>query len=298
MTGRDSDNLSFCLLARYFGVPRVLARMLNPQYEVPYRLVGATKIHSEADILVSSFLTSIEYPEVGALMPLGRGELVITELADPGGLRRGGAGHRRPSSAAPSSPATASSSASRRKRTSGSRTGRPSSPPGRASSWPPTSRSWARSSAASPRWKAGRASPVQSRGRGARCAAWASWPASPRTTWPRWPPPRRWRHRKKGEVLYRRGDKGDRLYVLRAGGVDVESRDGRKTMLKPPAFFGERSALTGHPRSRTITVVEDAQLLSVDGAAVRAAGPAQPLRGRRGGEAPRGAARAVVPRSP
>ena len=68
MTGRDADNLAFCLLARYYGVPRVLARMLNPQYQVPYRLVGATKIHSEADILVESFLTSIEYPEIGAVM--------------------------------------------------------------------------------------------------------------------------------------------------------------------------------------------------------------------------------------
>jgi trk system potassium uptake protein TrkA len=62
MTGRDSDNLSFCLLARYFGVPRILARMLDPKYEMPYRLVGATKIHSAAEVLVNSFLTSIEYP--------------------------------------------------------------------------------------------------------------------------------------------------------------------------------------------------------------------------------------------
>jgi CRP-like cAMP-binding protein len=76
-------------------------------------------------------------------------------------------------------------------------------------------------------------------------------------------------HRKKGDVLYRRGDKGDRLYVLRSGALDVELRDGRKSALKPPAFFGERTALTGHPRSRTVTVVEDAELLCVDGAAVR-----------------------------
>ena len=83
MTGTDEANLAFCLLARYFGVPRVLARMLNPQYEVPYRLVGATKIHSEADILVGSFLTSIEYPEIGALMPVGKAELVVFELRLP-----------------------------------------------------------------------------------------------------------------------------------------------------------------------------------------------------------------------
>ena len=81
MTGRDPDNLAFCLLARYYGVPRVLARMLNPQYEVPYRLVGATKIHSEADILVESFLTSIESPEIGALMPVGKGDIVVFDVS-------------------------------------------------------------------------------------------------------------------------------------------------------------------------------------------------------------------------
>ena len=89
MTGRDPDNLAFCLLARYYGVPRVLARMLNPQYQVPYRLVGATKIHSEADILVESFLTSIDSPEVGALMPVGKGDIVVFDVAAP---HLGGAG--------------------------------------------------------------------------------------------------------------------------------------------------------------------------------------------------------------
>ena len=81
MTGRDADNLAFCLLARYYGVPRVLARMLNPQYEVPYKLVGATKIHSEADILVESFLTSIESPEIGSLMPVGKGDIVVFDVS-------------------------------------------------------------------------------------------------------------------------------------------------------------------------------------------------------------------------
>src|SRR5688572_19514286 len=85
MTGRDEANLAFCLLARYLGVPRVLARMLSPQYEVPYRLVGATKVHSEADILVNSFLTSIEYPQIGALMQIGKGDLVAFEVRIPPG---------------------------------------------------------------------------------------------------------------------------------------------------------------------------------------------------------------------
>ena len=85
MMGRDADNLAFCLLARYYGVSRVLARMLNPQYEVPYRLVGATKIHSEADILVSSFLTSIEFPAIGSLMQVGRADILVFDVRIPAG---------------------------------------------------------------------------------------------------------------------------------------------------------------------------------------------------------------------
>jgi trk system potassium uptake protein TrkA len=85
MTGRDSDNLAFCLLARHCGVGRVLARMLNPRYEVPYKLVGATKIHSEANILVDSFMTSIDYPEIGGLMQVGRGDLVAFDVPIPMG---------------------------------------------------------------------------------------------------------------------------------------------------------------------------------------------------------------------
>ena len=85
MTGRDADNLSFCLLARYCGVPRVLARMLNPRYEVPYKLVGATKVHSEADIIVDSFLTSIDFPEIGGLMQVGKGDVVAFDVPIPEG---------------------------------------------------------------------------------------------------------------------------------------------------------------------------------------------------------------------
>ena len=132
MTGRDADNLAFCLLSRYYGVPRVLARMLNPQYEVPYRLVGATKVHSEADIIVSSFLTSIEYPEVGALMPLARGELVIAELRIPEGSRVAGQEHRDHRPHARTSRATASSSGSRRRPTCRWRTADDRAGPGTA----------------------------------------------------------------------------------------------------------------------------------------------------------------------
>src|SRR5260221_7671971 len=36
MTGPDSDNLSFCLLAPHHGVPPVPARQLKPQDQIPH----------------------------------------------------------------------------------------------------------------------------------------------------------------------------------------------------------------------------------------------------------------------
>jgi trk system potassium uptake protein TrkA len=59
--------------------------MLNPQYEIPYRLVGATRVHSEADILVNSFLVSLEFPEISAFMSIGKGDLAVFEVAIPVG---------------------------------------------------------------------------------------------------------------------------------------------------------------------------------------------------------------------
>lgn len=267
MTGRDSDNLSFCLLARYFGVPRVLARMLNPQYEVPYRLVGATKVHSEADILVGSFLTSIQYPEVGALMPLGKGELVILELRIPEGSRVSGQeiaaivrradfpGHcvfigvetdEGVAVADGRTVVTAGTTlilAAQRKELAEvvrCLTG-VDSPEGQH----------VQAAAVDALRSVGFLSglPADDLAALAVGAVLDS--------------------RDKGTVVYRRGDPADKMYVLREGTVRVELRSGEHTTLRPPAFFGERGAVTGHPRTRTITAAEDVTLLSVDGAALR-----------------------------
>jgi trk system potassium uptake protein TrkA len=269
MTGRDSDNLSFCLLARYFGVPRVLARMLNPQYAVPYRLVGATKVHSEADILVGSFLTSISYPEVGALMPLGRGELVIIELRIPEGSRVAGQEIativRRPdfpghcvfigvetdegvAVADGKTVVTAGTTlilAAQRKELglvvkclSGV-----DRPEGQE----------VHTAAVESLRTVGFLSGLPADDLAALAAGSAL------------------ETRKKGEVVYERGQPGDRMYVLRAGAVKVEIRGGKQAVLRPPAFFGERSAVTGHARTRTISAEEDSEILAVDGAALRTA---------------------------
>jgi CRP-like cAMP-binding protein len=75
--------------------------------------------------------------------------------------------------------------------------------------------------------------------------------------------------RRRGETLYHAGEAGDRLYVLRKGVVELEGALGQRVAFRPPAYFGEMSALTGEPRTQTAHVTEDAEILSVDSSAFR-----------------------------
>jgi CRP-like cAMP-binding protein len=72
---------------------------------------------------------------------------------------------------------------------------------------------------------------------------------------------------KAGEVLFKAGEKGREMYVIRSGTVRivVHSRGVEKTLavLGPGEFVGEMSILTDQPRSATATIQEDAELLVV-----------------------------------
>ena len=72
----------------------------------------------------------------------------------------------------------------------------------------------------------------------------------------------------RGEVLFREGDGGSEMFVIRAGRVAI-SKAGAEVekvlvTLGAGEFFGELSILNGKPRTATATVVEDAQLLVID----------------------------------
>jgi trk system potassium uptake protein len=267
MTGRDSDNLSFCLLARYYGVPRVLARMLDPLYEVPYRLVGATKVHSEADILVSSFLTSIDFPEVGSLMPIGKGDLVACEIQVPFDALVVG---RTLAELAKRETLPAGcvfigvESTSRELQVPTGATALEGGASVIVAAHRPdlpkliqalTDRGTTRLSG--PRQEVMQALGLVSFLQGVSkedlldLAAGAAHET----------------HRK-DVILYRAGDPGDRLYILRKGAVELEGR-GRRQRIKPPAHFGEMSALTGEPRTLTARVLEDSELIALDSRAFR-----------------------------
>jgi CRP-like cAMP-binding protein len=71
----------------------------------------------------------------------------------------------------------------------------------------------------------------------------------------------------RGATVFREGDPGGSLYVIRSGKVRVlKNSAGRQRVvitLGPGDFFGEMAVVTGRPRSATVEVVEDAELLKV-----------------------------------
>src|SRR4051794_36369690 len=71
-----------------------------------------------------------------------------------------------------------------------------------------------------------------------------------------------------GTVLFREGERGKTMYVIRAGKVTIwkhiSDTDLTLAVLGPGEFFGEMALLEGLPRSAGATVVEDAQLIELE----------------------------------
>jgi CRP/FNR family cyclic AMP-dependent transcriptional regulator len=72
---------------------------------------------------------------------------------------------------------------------------------------------------------------------------------------------------REGATVFREGEPGGSVYVIRAGKVrvvkDANGRQRMVTTLGPGDFFGEMAVVTGRPRTATVEVVEDAELLKV-----------------------------------
>src|SRR5438128_7529341 len=71
-----------------------------------------------------------------------------------------------------------------------------------------------------------------------------------------------------GPVLFRAGDRGQSMYVIRSGKVNISKRIGDSeitlAVLGAGEFFGEMALLEGLPRSAGATVVEEALLIEVE----------------------------------
>jgi voltage-gated potassium channel len=66
-----------------------------------------------------------------------------------------------------------------------------------------------------------------------------------------------------GTTIIRQGDRGDAMYFIASGAVDVVSTGG-KLRLEEGEFFGEMALLSREPRSATVTAVGATDLLVLD----------------------------------
>jgi CRP/FNR family cyclic AMP-dependent transcriptional regulator len=73
---------------------------------------------------------------------------------------------------------------------------------------------------------------------------------------------------KAGELLFRQGDPGDQMFLIRSGKIKItrSSGDVEKTLavLKEGDFFGEMAVIDGSPRSAAATAIEETMLMIVD----------------------------------
>lgn len=75
-------------------------------------------------------------------------------------------------------------------------------------------------------------------------------------------------HLNRGEVLFKEGDTGDRVYVViegkvKLGRTSVDGRENLLAILGPGQMFGELSLFDPGPRSATVTAVTDTVLLGL-----------------------------------
>ncbi len=77
-----------------------------------------------------------------------------------------------------------------------------------------------------------------------------------------------------GKVIFRQGEEGNDLFVIRDGHVSVWLREGDKTKelvrLREGSFFGEMSLFDEYPRSATVLALSDVLAYRIGGEAFRA----------------------------
>jgi CPA2 family monovalent cation:H+ antiporter-2 len=67
-----------------------------------------------------------------------------------------------------------------------------------------------------------------------------------------------------GEKVIRRGDRGDAMYFISSGAVEVKVDDHRTVRLEPGDYFGEMALLTGERRTADVVAVDFCQFLVLD----------------------------------
>ena len=77
-----------------------------------------------------------------------------------------------------------------------------------------------------------------------------------------------------GEVIFRKGDQGDSMFIINRGKVEVQIPGGngslqRVAVLESGNFFGEMALLTGEPRTADINALTEVEILEVGKPAIK-----------------------------
>ena len=83
VTVNDADNLACAILAKSFGVKKIVARMRNPEYEKAYKLAGVDSVIRVTDLMVGQMIMEVESPNVQRVSTIGHGRANIFRIVIP-----------------------------------------------------------------------------------------------------------------------------------------------------------------------------------------------------------------------
>ena len=74
---KDSDNLTFALLAHSLGVPKIMAKMRHPDYAEAYRFAGVTTICNMIELFQNKIIMELENPNIQIITQIKGDTLLI-----------------------------------------------------------------------------------------------------------------------------------------------------------------------------------------------------------------------------
>ncbi|MFB6265617.1 MAG: TrkA family potassium uptake protein, partial [Candidatus Nanohaloarchaea archaeon] len=72
----DNENLVISMIAKKYGVPKVVTRLENPEYREIYDILDIDAIEY-TDIVYGEFISAIEHPEMVKIANIGEGKEII-----------------------------------------------------------------------------------------------------------------------------------------------------------------------------------------------------------------------------
>ena len=79
---KDSDNLTFAMLAKHFEVPQIIVRMKDPKYEEVYKSTGVHNIARVTKLLIDQVMVNIGSPELRKVISFGEVEIYIYAIPE------------------------------------------------------------------------------------------------------------------------------------------------------------------------------------------------------------------------